>query len=198
MELKPISSFSPPNSIVNSSIALPISLLFTFRINDLLLNVGLRVDRYDANSKVLKDPYSLYAIRGAGDVSTLNGLDYMHPENIGNNYAVYVDDMDNPSSIAGYRNGDIWYDANGVEVSNPELIAQASNTGYITPYLVNSEDDIKSEDFWKNFFEYFNYFIKFNRRYKKNYRTAEIGNFFKFFDYFSLFFWQKTHKKKFI
>ena len=37
LELKPISSFAPENSIVNSSIAFPISLLFTFRINELLL-----------------------------------------------------------------------------------------------------------------------------------------------------------------
>ena len=96
---------------------------------------------------VLRDPYSLYAIKSASDVTTLNGVSYEHPTNIGNGYAVYVDDMDNPSAIAGYRNGDVWYDENGVVVSNPELIAQSSNTGYITPYLVNPDDDIKSEDF---------------------------------------------------
>ena len=60
-----------------------------FRINDLLLNIGLRVDRYDANTKVLNDPYSLYAIRSAGDITTLSGSNISHPGNIGNNFAVY-------------------------------------------------------------------------------------------------------------
>ncbi len=38
---------------------------FTFK--DIIFRLGLRVDRYDANTKVLKDPYSLYEIIGAGD-----------------------------------------------------------------------------------------------------------------------------------
>src|SRR5690606_13591651 len=38
---------------------------FTFK--DIIFRLGVRVDRYDANTKVLKDPYSLYPIMGASD-----------------------------------------------------------------------------------------------------------------------------------
>jgi len=38
---------------------------FTFR--DIIFRIGVRVDRYDANRKVLKDPFSLYEITGARD-----------------------------------------------------------------------------------------------------------------------------------
>ena len=44
-----------------------------FAIEDLIFNVGLRVDRFDANQKVLKDRYLLYNAYTAGaDVDLLN------------------------------------------------------------------------------------------------------------------------------
>jgi hypothetical protein len=44
---------------------------FTFK--DIIFRLGLRVDRYDANTKVLKDPYSLYEIMQADDFWSLPG-----------------------------------------------------------------------------------------------------------------------------
>ena len=42
----------------------------------------------------------------------------------GDDWVVYVDaaDADEPT-IYGYRNGSIWYDANGVELSSPNALA---------------------------------------------------------------------------
>lgn len=117
---------------------------FSFR--DLIFNVGLRVDRFDANTKVLKDPYSLYSIRSAGEVegsqNSINGG--AHPDNIGSNYAVYVDDFSDPKSanVIGYRNGDKWYDAKGVELSDPSILAKLSATNTISPFLSNPKDKI--------------------------------------------------------
>ena len=34
-----------------------------FAFDDLIFNVGVRVDRYDANQQVLKDDFSLYPTR---------------------------------------------------------------------------------------------------------------------------------------
>jgi outer membrane receptor protein involved in Fe transport len=45
-----------------------------------------------------------------------------------------VDDVNDPSTINGYRNGSTWYNAYGVEINDPSTIA--SSTG-IAPYLVN-------------------------------------------------------------
>jgi len=120
-----------------------------FAIEDLIFNVGLRVDRFDANQKVLKDRYLLYNAYTAGaDVDLLNSNSA--PSTIGDDYVVYVDDIENPSAVVGYRNGDIWYNADGLVISDPSLLAEAAG-GKIAPYLTNPSDalngDIKMDAF---------------------------------------------------
>ena len=44
-----------------------------FRYKDVIFSLGVRVDRYDANTKVLKDPYSLYDIMSAKDYYAMLG-----------------------------------------------------------------------------------------------------------------------------
>ena len=41
------------------------------------------------------------------------------PSNMGGNYVVYVDNINNPTKILGYRNGSTWYTAEGTEASTP-------------------------------------------------------------------------------
>lgn len=108
-----------------------------FNFRDLIFNIGIRVDRFDANQSVLKDKYSLYPIRSASEVTEFGA----HPASIGNDFAVYVNDLSNPSDIVGYRDEDTWYNADGTEVSDPGVIAKASTTGGITPYLVSTDVD---------------------------------------------------------
>ncbi|HBB92654.1 MAG TPA: hypothetical protein DC042_13300 [Bacteroidales bacterium] len=113
-----------------------------FAFNDLIFNVGVRVDRYDLNQYVLKDPYSLYATKKVSDVPGSMNPAGSHPSNMGENYVVYVDDVSDPSTINGYRNTDTWYNAYGVEVQDPSTIA--SSTG-IAPYLVNPDQSQRNE-----------------------------------------------------
>lgn len=102
-----------------------------FDFKDLKFNIGLRIDRFDANQKVLKDKYLFYEA-----LTVKEATNFSHPSNMGSDYVVYVDA--NPANvIAGYRNGDTWYDAQGNEVSDPAVIANVSSTGHITPYLVD-------------------------------------------------------------
>jgi hypothetical protein len=108
-----------------------------FSFKDLEFRLGLRVERYDANQLVLKDPYSLYPIKQAGEVTELDGNQIKHPDNIGNDYAVYVDDVKNPRKILGYRKDNTWYDENGTQLSSPDLIANRTSNGKIAPYLVD-------------------------------------------------------------
>jgi hypothetical protein len=108
-----------------------------FELKNIKFNIGLRVDRFDANQKVLVDPYSLYPVKTAGEVTSIHGVNVTHPGNIGSDYYVYVDDITNPTKITGYRNGAVWYDANGTEEPDPKQIAQLSRTGTIAPYLVD-------------------------------------------------------------
>jgi hypothetical protein len=101
-----------------------------FAFKDLIFNIGLRVDRFDANQKVLRDKYSLYGVRRASEVDNLGS----HPTTIGDDYVVYVDDIDNPTQITAYRNGDDWYDAAGNFVKDPSIIAAGYNDR-LNPYL---------------------------------------------------------------
>ncbi|HXH17875.1 MAG TPA: carboxypeptidase regulatory-like domain-containing protein [Chitinophagales bacterium] len=117
-----------------------------FNFKDLLFNIGFRIDRFDANQKVLKDKYLLYQAYTVGEVrSRLNGT---VPLSIGDDYVVYVDDFNKSNPVpVGYRNEDTWYTSDGTETNDPSVIAKSSSTGRITPYLVNPNDNIKNEDF---------------------------------------------------
>ena len=106
-----------------------------FAIEDLIFNIGLRVDRYDANQKVLKDKYLLYDSYTAGANDPL-GIINNTPSTIGDDYVVYVDDVSNPSSIVGYRDNETWYNAQGLQISDPNLLAEAAG-GAIQPYVKN-------------------------------------------------------------
>jgi outer membrane receptor protein involved in Fe transport len=109
-----------------------------FAFDDLVFNIGVRIDRYDANQSVLKDKYSLLPIKTVGDVKTQieQANDVVIPSNIGNDYQIYVSDAADPkaTTIVGFRNGDTWYNATGEEIRNPSVLHA---TGIPQPWLVD-------------------------------------------------------------
>ncbi len=111
-----------------------------FYFKDLTFNVGVRIDRFDANQKVLKDEYSLYPIKTAADVTEINGVAVAHPSNIGSDYSVYVDDIKSPTAVTGYRHGDVWYDRYGNELATGNSVATAAG---IQPYLKDADANIR-------------------------------------------------------
>ena len=111
-----------------------------FSFDDLVFNVGLRVDRFDANQSTLADPYSLYPVKTVAEVSNLGTI----PSNMGQDYKVYVDDVNEPTRIMGYRNGGTWYDAEGSVLADPSLKLDAGNG--ISPYLAGDKE-INSQSF---------------------------------------------------
>lgn len=86
-----------------------------FKFKDVFFRVGLRVDRYDANTKVLKDPYSLYDVMTASDFH--NSFGGERPGNIGDDYKVYVT-SEGGDVVKAYRNEDTWYFANGAPAND--------------------------------------------------------------------------------
>jgi outer membrane receptor protein involved in Fe transport len=100
-----------------------------FSFDDLVFNVGLRVDRFDANQSVLADPYSLYPVKTVAEVDNLGE----HPTSMGEDFNVYVDNASEPSRIMGYRDGNKWYDAEGTVLQDPSLRLDAGNG--VIPYL---------------------------------------------------------------
>ncbi len=106
-----------------------------FAFRDLIFNVGVRVDRFDANQMVLKDPFLLYPARTVAEVQTIGGQVAQHPGNIDSDYVVYVDNVNNPTAITGYRDEDTWYNAEGVEIQDPNVLNVGSG---VSPYLVDA------------------------------------------------------------
>ena len=125
-----------------------------FAFKDLIFNIGLRVDRFDANQMVLKDPYLFYPAKTVNEVTQLNGQPVVHPSNIGSEYVVYVDDANNPTQITGYREGNNWYNAEGTMITNPKILDRGNG---VTPYLVNPNDKTIDADVFKDYDPQWNY-----------------------------------------
>jgi hypothetical protein len=103
-----------------------------FAFEDLIFNIGVRVDRFDANQEVLKDRYSIYNVMTAGEVTEFGAL----PSNIGDDFVVYVDDNTNAAAITGYRNGDNWYNADGLPINDPNVLNVSKG---VLPMLTNPD-----------------------------------------------------------
>jgi hypothetical protein len=114
-----------------------------FFFKDLGFLVGLRVDRFDANQYVLRDPYSLYDIKTKSEVTTLDGKAVNHPSNIGDDYAVYVSKYGTGSQITGYRKGDEWFDKYG-NASTGRNIANQSSEGALPYANINGIDTMST------------------------------------------------------
>jgi len=103
-----------------------------FAFDDLIFNIGVRVDRFDANQQVLKDNYLVAPAKSVSEADQ-----FVHPSNMGSDYVVYVDDAANPTKVMGYRNESDWYNAQGQVITDPSLLSSGTSTGRVTPYLVN-------------------------------------------------------------
>jgi len=129
-----------------------------FAFKDLIFQIGVRADRFDANQKILKDPFILYDYKNVGDLTKDNpgkieipttGEMVTVPSNIGNDFAVYVNKTTDISQIVGYRSGNSWYDASGAPIASPTQLDMGSG---ISPWLVNPDQqrvDVKSFEDYK-------------------------------------------------
>lgn len=121
-----------------------------FAFDDLVFRLGLRLDRFDANQPVLKDQYSFLPTQNAGYARSQGAS---VPGNIGDDYVVYVSDVENPGAdnVIGYRDpeNNVFFNASGEEVNNPSVLESG---GTITPWLknpgaTNLTSDMTSESF---------------------------------------------------
>lgn len=92
---------------------------FTFK--DIIFSLGLRVERFDLNTKVLKDPYSLYEIMSADEYFRTVSVSGPRPSGIGDDFKVYVKSKSDLTPRA-YRNGDTWYSTAGVQQNDGNLV----------------------------------------------------------------------------
>ncbi|MDR3046669.1 MAG: carboxypeptidase regulatory-like domain-containing protein [Bacteroidales bacterium] len=146
-----------------------------FSIQNLMFNIGLRVDRFDANQQSLKDPFILrdaYKVKELKAQLIKDGKDFADFSGLtGNQYDewyVYINqrDMDygiqgsnfESSNIIAYRNGMQWYNANGQEIVDPvtvlrttggPLLKTAPVAGAITKVSADAFEDFIPQWTWQ-------------------------------------------------
>ncbi len=142
-----------------------------FDFKDIKFNVGVRIDRFDANQKVLKDKYLFHEAYTAGEKSPNK------PDNIGNDYVVYTAGQGS-TDIVGYRNGDTWYNAEGKEVSDPNSLTK---DGRVNPMLKNPEFAAKNA-FSTSAFKDYKPQINVMPRIAFSFPISDVANFFAHYD----------------
>ena len=119
-----------------------------FYFQDLIFNVGVRVDYFNGNQYVMKDPYLLYESYTVGDLR--NGrTTYGYANDIyvgaGDDWIPYVNQVPDASNttaptIVGYRDTEgNWYDSRGTLVTSPSAVNGIS--GKPTPYRTENGQD---------------------------------------------------------
>jgi hypothetical protein len=117
---RPVAAFSPTYTVGY--------IQDKFKLADIIFRVGMRVDRYDANTKVLRDPFNFV------DGDTYHAKEYAEkfkftkPANIGDDFVVYSDanTSGGEGSVTAYRKGEQWYSKTGQAVNDPAGIFQGS------------------------------------------------------------------------
>ena len=141
-----------------------------FEINDLILRLGVRVDRYDANQVVLKDKYSTVYLDKVSetDLTAFGNGDLFSSENksslIQDDWTIYVDktseDLNGNQgsyNVVGFREGNNWYDTDGNRVADYSVIkAQLQDAAptNAAPWFTYAQDlESSGSDLDKRIFE---------------------------------------------
>ena len=149
---------------------------FSFR--DIIFRVGLRVDRFDANTKVLRDPLSLYEVMDAKTFYDRIGGD--RPNNVADDFKVYVTG-EGSTDVKAYRRGEQWYFANGTPANDGNVIFGGE---IVYPQLYDERvNNIKSDDFDPNqsFVDY-EAQINWMPRLAVSFPISDVANFFAHYD----------------
>ena len=150
-----------------------------FTFNNMIFSLGMRVERFDLNTRVMRDPYSLYQIQNAKNYfATTPGN---RPGTIGDDFKVYLT-SDNDPSLKAFRDGDTWYTADGVQVNDGLSIF---GNKPVAPVLVDTVagDDIFDPRFNPELsFEDYTPQVNWLPRLAFSFPISEDANFFAHYD----------------
>ncbi len=148
-----------------------------FSFSDIIFRVGLRVDRYDANTKVPKDPLSLYEIMSANEF--YNTVDAVRPPGVEDDYKVYVDGF-NSNKVVAFREKEQWFFPNGTAANDGNIIFGGE---IVTPKYKDPNVNIKNVDFDPNtsFIDYTPQ-INWMPRLAFSFPISDVANFFAHYD----------------
>ncbi len=107
-----------------------------FSYEDIILRVGIRADYFDANTRVVEDPYSLYAIETAEEFADRRDVSF--PTSVDPNAKVYLTGTDKENdAVKAYRLGDDWFLPDGT-ATDAQLIFGSEP---VTPSFRFSEEE---------------------------------------------------------
>ena len=91
---------------------------------------------------------SMYGGSGSRSVRLPSGDEVVLPENIGDDYAVYVNKISDINTIVGYRKNNTWYNELGAEISDPTVLDKGSG---ISPWIKNADQQRVDENSFKDY-----------------------------------------------
>ena len=152
-----------------------------FTFNKMIFSLGMRVERFDLNTQVMKDIFSLYQIRDAkSGYAEVPGLG-VRPANIGDDFKVYVNGP-NSTEVKAFRDGTTWYFADGTQANDGNVIFGG---GVVTPLLLDTitGDNIIDPRFNPdNSFEDYTPQVNWLPRLAFSFPISEDANFFAHYD----------------
>jgi hypothetical protein len=154
-----------------------------FDFKDMKFNVGIRIDRYDANQKVLADKYLFKPAYTRKEMAGQNyynvsGLD--KAQGVPDEAVVYL--ADGNTEVAGYRDGSNWYDVNGNLVQDPKVILDKSN-GVANPALKKDDAFYAGKyTYSNNAFKDYKPQINVMPRLAFSFPISDVANFFAHYD----------------
>jgi hypothetical protein len=151
-----------------------------FTFNKMIFSLGVRVERFDLNTKVMKDIYSLYQIMDAKTAYATLPLG-VKPASIGDDFKVYVNDA-GTTQVKAFRDGDTWYTANGIQANDGNVIFGG---GVVSPLLQDTAagDDILDPRFDPDFsFEDYTPQVNWLPRLAFSFPINDDANFFAHYD----------------
>lgn len=153
-----------------------------FTFNKMIVSLGVRVERFDLNTKVLRDQYSLYQIMSAKDYfATVPGVPN-RPGTIGDDFKVYVTSPQELGKPKAFRDGNTWYFADGRQANDGNVIFGG---GVVTPLLLDSisGDDIVDSRYNPNTsFEDYTPQVNWLPRLAFSFPISKDANFFAHYD----------------
>lgn len=152
---------------------------FTFR--NIILRAGVRIDYFDANTKVLRDPYELYDIQTAGNFEPNERTP--RPANIPDDAKVYVE-SEGSDVVKAYRVDDTWFTASGRQVNRAaEIFTTPQVAAFVDPKATEINNYIQSVEFDPNAsFRDYEAQINVMPRLAFSFPISEQANFFAHYD----------------
>ncbi|MEQ1743902.1 MAG: carboxypeptidase regulatory-like domain-containing protein [Saprospiraceae bacterium] len=152
-----------------------------FTFNKMIFSLGVRIERFDLNTKVMRDQYSLYEVMNAEEFYRTVPSAGTRPGTIGDDYKVYVN-SEQDNTIKAFRDGNTWYLPNGTQAPDGNVIFGG---GVVAPYL---RDTVAGDDIFdlrynpNSSFEDYTPQVNVLPRLAFSFPISEDANFFAHYD----------------